>query len=142
MRTASLNAVPIFEASSTMEEDHSQLINGKDRKLMGTFSSTDLRECPISQMQTWLQSSVLDFNEKLSTIPSHTAPDEQQQGGTSPRELITCLAESSLAEVIDKAITQHVHRVWVVDQQGSLDGLVSLTDIIRVIRVSLLSESQ
>ncbi|KAH7857343.1 hypothetical protein Vadar_011546 [Vaccinium darrowii] len=142
MRTASLNAVPIVEASSTMEEDHSQLINGKDRKLIGTFSSTDLRECPISQMQTWLQSSVLDFTEKLSTIPSHTAPDEQQQQGTSPRELVTCHAESPLAEVIDKAITKHVHRVWVVDQRGLLDGLVSLTDIIRVIRVSLLSESQ
>lgn len=27
MRTASLNAVPIVEASSTVEEDHSQLIN-------------------------------------------------------------------------------------------------------------------
>lgn len=139
MRTASLNAVPIVEASSTMEEDHSQLINGKDRKLIGTFSSTDLRECPISQMQTWLQTSVLDFTEKLSTIPSHTAPDEQQ--GTSPRELVTCHAESPLAEVIDKAITQHVHRVWVVDQRGLLDGLVSLTDIIRVTRVSLLSAS-
>lgn len=114
-------------------------LQGKGRKLIGTFSSTDLRECPISQMQTWLQSSVPDFTENLSTMPSHTASEQQQ--GTSQRELVTCHAESTLAEVIDKAITKHVHRVWVVDQRGSLDGLVSLTDMIRVIRVSLLSAS-
>ncbi|KAI8529446.1 hypothetical protein RHMOL_Rhmol12G0225400 [Rhododendron molle] len=139
MRTASLNAVPIVEASNTVEEDHSQFINGKGRKLIGTFSSTDFRECPISQMQTWLQSSVPDFTDKLSTIPSHRASEKQQ--GTSSRELVTCHAESTLAEVIDKAVTKHVHRVWVMDQRCSLDGLVSLTDMIRVIRVSLLSES-
>ncbi|GFZ11848.1 cystathionine beta-synthase (CBS) family protein [Actinidia rufa] len=134
MKTASLNAVPIIEASSAIEEDHSQLINGKDRKLVGTFSSTDLRECPISQMQTWLHASVLDFIELLSTSSSHTAADPR----SSPRELVTCHAESSLGEVIDKAVTKHVHRVWVVDRMGLLDGLVSLTDMTRMIRVSLL----
>ncbi len=55
---------------------------------------------------------------------------------------MTCLVESSLAEVIDKAVTNHVHRVWVVDQQGLLVGLVSLTDMIRVLRLSLISDSQ
>ncbi|PSR96027.1 SNF1-related protein kinase regulatory subunit gamma-like [Actinidia chinensis var. chinensis] len=134
MKTASLNAVPIIEASSAIEEDHSQLINGKDRKLVGTFSSTDLRECPISQMKTWLHASVLDFTELLPTSSSHTAADL----GRSPRELVTCHAESSLGEVIDKAVTKHVHRVWVVDRTGLLDGLVSLTDMTRMIRVSLL----
>ncbi|KAF5932320.1 hypothetical protein HYC85_028491 [Camellia sinensis] len=137
MRTAALNAVPIVEASSGLREDHSQLINGKGRKLIGTFSSTDLRGCPISEMQSWLQESVLDFTETLSASPSHTASTQV----TSPRELVACRGESNLAEVIDKAVTKQVHRVWVVDQQGLLDGLVSPTDMISVTRASLLSES-
>lgn len=52
---------------------------------------------------------------------------------------MSCEAEASLGEVIDKVVTKHVHRVWVVDSQDSLVGLVSLTDIIRVLRASLLS---
>ncbi|KAK9281846.1 hypothetical protein L1049_004752 [Liquidambar formosana] len=135
MRAASLNAVPIVEASDALQEDHKQLTNGKGRKLIGTFSATDLRGCPIAQLQSWLPLSVLDFTQKGST--RHAAASEL---GISPRELVTCNAESSLAQAIDKAVTTHVHRVWVVDQQGLLIGLVSLTDMIRVIRVSLLSD--
>ncbi|KAK9281638.1 hypothetical protein L1049_004541 [Liquidambar formosana] len=135
MRAASLNAVPIVEASDALQEDHKQLTNGKGRKLIGTFSATDLRGCPIAQLQSWLPLSVLDFTQKGST--RHAAASEM---GISPRELVTCNAESSLAQAIDKAVTKHVHRVWVVDRQGLLTGLVSLTDMIRVIRVSLLSD--
>lgn len=106
-------------------------MQGKGRKLIGTFSATDLRGCPIAQLQSWLPLSVLDFTQKGSAA---------SELGISPRELVTCNAESSLAQAMDKAVTKHVHRVWVVDQQGLLTGLVSLTDMIRVIRVSLLSD--
>ncbi|KAL6573575.1 hypothetical protein OROHE_002034 [Orobanche hederae] len=46
-------------------------------------------------------------------------------------------AESKVAWVVDKVVVNHVHRVWVVDCDGLLQGLVSLTDIIRVIKSSL-----
>lgn len=95
--------------------------------LIGTFSVTDLRGCPIPQLRTWLPLSVLEFTEKASA---------------TRRELVTCYAESPLHEVVEKAVTKHVHRIWVVDQAGLLVGLVSLTDIIRVIRASLVSESE
>lgn len=55
---------------------------------------------------------------------------------------MTCYAESPLHEVVEKAVTKHVRRVWVVDDAGLLVGLVSLTDIIRVIRASFVSESE
>lgn len=60
---------------------------------------------------------------------------------TPARGLVSCEAGASLVEVIDKVAAKHVHRVWVVDSQGSLVGLVSLTDIIRVLRASLLSDN-
>ncbi|XP_010241549.1 PREDICTED: SNF1-related protein kinase regulatory subunit gamma-like PV42a [Nelumbo nucifera] len=136
MRTASLNAVPIIEASEAVEEDHTQLIYGKGRKLIGTFSATDLRGCPIASLQSCLSVGVLEFIEKASTAPNGVADDLSH----SARELVSCYPDTSLAEVIDKAVVAHVHRVWVVDQQGLLVGLVSLTDMLRVIRSSLLSE--
>ncbi|CAI9280785.1 unnamed protein product [Lactuca saligna] len=131
MRAGSLNAVPIVESSNPATEDHSQLVNGKGRKLIGTFSATDLRGCPVSHLQSWLTASVMEYTRSLLSVSANMA-------GSSPRELVTCYAESALAEVVDKVVVNHVHRVWVVDSDGRLEGLVSLTDIIRVIRTSLL----
>ncbi|XP_042496748.1 SNF1-related protein kinase regulatory subunit gamma-like PV42a [Macadamia integrifolia] len=132
MATASLQAVPIVEASEDPQEDRRQLIDGKGRKLIGTFSATDLRECPVSLLQSWLPLDVMEFTEKLST--ARVGPS-----GHSSRELVTCYSETSLGKVNEMAVNGHVHRVWVVDEQGSLIGIVSLTDILRMIRVSLAS---
>lgn len=145
MRSASLNAVPILEAGSDHHEGHTQLINGKGRKLVGTFSATDLRECPTAQMHSWLSASVLDFTEILGSISSASSGGGDSTIRPCTRELVTCRAETPLSEVIDKAVSRHVHRIWVVDQDEAqgyrLDGLVSLTDIIKVIRAELLAQT-
>ncbi|XP_073274743.1 SNF1-related protein kinase regulatory subunit gamma-like PV42a [Primulina huaijiensis] len=136
MNMASLNAVPIVEATEDIEEDPSQLINGKDRKLVGTFSSSDLRVCPLSQLESCLHLNIVDFIEKLSETPLHKACNMKN----STKELITCQPESPLQEVLDKVINNRVHRVWVVDEHGMLAGIISLTDIIHAIRDWMLSE--
>lgn len=114
-------------------------MQGRCRKLIGTFSATDLRGCYLATLKSWLGISALAFTEEIATSPLFTASDTQNTG-TSKRELVTCHAESPLSEVIDKAVTNHVHRVWVVDQEGLLMGVVSLTDVIRVMRQSMLSQ--
>ncbi|XP_052183446.1 SNF1-related protein kinase regulatory subunit gamma-like PV42a [Diospyros lotus] len=134
MKETSLYAVPIVEASDDSVEDHSQLINGKGRKLMGTFSATDLRGCPMGQLGAWLHGNVLEFTEMLN------GSSETGEGAT-PREMVTCRGESAVEEVVEKALSKHVHRVWVVEEGGWLDGVVSLTDVIRACRIHLLSES-
>ncbi|PWA42825.1 cystathionine beta-synthase (CBS) protein [Artemisia annua] len=131
MRAGSLNAIPIIESINPVTEDHSQLVNGKGRKVIGTFSATDLRGCPVSYLQSWLPQSVMEYTTSLLSVAANMA-------GSTPRELVTCYATSRLGEVVDKVVANHVHRVWVVDHEGLLEGLVSLTDIIRVIRSSLL----
>ncbi|CAI9113976.1 OLC1v1037436C2 [Oldenlandia corymbosa var. corymbosa] len=136
MRTASLTAVPIVQSSSSIQEDHAQLVNGKQRKLVGTFSATDLRGCPVSQLQGCLKLGVVEFLEKLAETPLHQAACLR----SSVRDPVACREESLLGEAVDKAITYGVHRVWVVDGQGLLDGLISLTDMIRVMRAWLLNE--
>ncbi|KAL8256806.1 hypothetical protein R6Q59_028847 [Mikania micrantha] len=131
MRAGSLIAVPIVESTNPDTEDHSQLVNGKGRKVIGTFSATDLRGCPVSQLQSFLPETVLEYSRSLLSVSAHMA-------GSSPRELVTCYGESRLGEVVSNLVANHVHRVWVVNDNGLLEGLVSLTDIIRVIRSSLL----
>ncbi|PIN22039.1 5'-AMP-activated protein kinase, gamma subunit [Handroanthus impetiginosus] len=138
MNQASLNAVPIVESSQEMEKSHGQLLNGKDKKLVGTFSATDLRGCPISLLRSCLQQNVVDFINRLSEIPLHEASGLRN----STEELITCRPESLLGEVVEKVVNNHVHRVWIVDESGLLAGLISLTDIIRApTRVWMLSEA-
>ncbi|KAK4836855.1 hypothetical protein QYF36_000742 [Acer negundo] len=132
MKAALLNAVPIVKTSHSLEEDPKQLINGKSRQLVGTFSATDLRGCHFASLQTWLPLTALEFTETAAAAASNTIQS---------RELITCHVDSPLSEVINKALTKHVHRVWVVNQ-GLLAGVVSLTDMTRVLRVSLLLDPQ
>ncbi|KAF3450893.1 hypothetical protein FNV43_RR06982 [Rhamnella rubrinervis] len=138
MRTAMLNAVPIVKSSDSSQEHSDQLVNGRGRKLIGTFSATDLRGCHLATLQSWLPVSALDFTETISCSPVNAASNIA--AGTPARVLVCCEAEASLGEVIDKVVTKHVHRVWVVDSQYSLVGLVSLSDVIRVSRASLLSQ--
>ncbi|ERN17961.1 SNF1-related protein kinase regulatory subunit gamma-like PV42a [Amborella trichopoda] len=128
MRSSSLSAVPVIEDPV---EDH-KVIMGKGKKLVETFSATDLRGCPSSSLKTWLSLPVIDFMNKVS-IGTRTEPVK------TPRPLITCGMGSSLGEVMGKAVDHHVHRVWVVDDNGLLLGLVTLTDILRVIRASFSS---
>lgn len=111
------------------------ILQGRCRKLIGTFSATDLRGCHVATLKSWLGISALAFTEEVASSPLYTESDTQ----INRRELVTCFAESPLSEVIEKAVTRHVHRVWMVDHQGLLVGVVSLTDVIRVIRHSLLS---
>ncbi|ONK60234.1 uncharacterized protein A4U43_C08F15830 [Asparagus officinalis] len=98
---------------------------GKGKRLVDTFSATDLRGCSVAELQTWLPKNVLQFKQKVSSP-------------VTPRKLVTCYHETSLGEVIDEAVQARVHRVWVVDQQGMLKGIVSLTDMLRVIREAVL----
>lgn len=163
MRSASLVALPIVQSSNSIQEDHTQLVNvrapctlhpapfffnlsifkiiilliqGRERKLVATFSSTDLRCCPIAELESCLNMGVVEFLEKLATTPLHEASGLR----SSVREPITCHGESLVGEVLDKAITYSVHRVWVINGSGLLHGLVSLTDLIRIIRLWMLTE--
>ncbi|PKI48490.1 hypothetical protein CRG98_031112 [Punica granatum] len=143
MKAALLNAVPIV-ASGVLEEDHSQLIDGNGRKLIGTFSATDIRRCHLSALRQWLSASALEFTEMVSASPTKmvsASPIHRGWPGSGDpqREQVTCRESTPLREVMDKAVDKHVHRLWIVNSDGLLVGLVSLTDLVRMLRASLLS---
>ncbi|KAF8103362.1 hypothetical protein N665_0188s0299 [Sinapis alba] len=129
MSMAMLNAVPIVEASRDEEEDYTQLVDGKNRRVVGTFSASDLKGCHLATLRSWLPLNALEFAEKIPRTPLFAS--------TPGRELVTCHVTSTLAQVIRMATTKRVHRVWVVDKNDGLQGLVSLTDIIAAVRAAI-----
>ncbi|KAJ4816448.1 SNF1-related protein kinase regulatory subunit gamma-like PV42a [Rhynchospora pubera] len=139
MRAASLTAVPVVDADGV-----ELLQDGRGKRVVETFSASDLRDCPMAQLQSWLGLTVTEFKEKVGALKATLTPE----GGTaisdvqqSPK-LITSFPENSLKEVIEMVVVNHVHRVWVVDRQSLLLGLVSLTDILRAVRESALKMDQ
>ncbi|CAO2037236.1 unnamed protein product [Urochloa humidicola] len=168
MRAASLTAVPVVDAA---EADTDTLQDGVGKKAIETFSATDLRDCPVARLQPWLGISVTEFKRKVAeyrasnkpVVPGADATDtgvpvaddadtpvalaaiaaeEEQHNEQQQKTLVTCSLESTLGEVIEAAASRHVHRLWVVDEEGLLRGVVSLTDVLRAVREAALGEDR
>ncbi|OEL22536.1 SNF1-related protein kinase regulatory subunit gamma-like PV42a [Dichanthelium oligosanthes] len=163
MRAASLAAVPVVDATVDTTE---ALQDGVGKKAVETFSATDLRDCPVARLQPWLGISVTEFKRKVTeyrasnrpVVPGADATDtgvpvddadtpaaaaiatDEEQNEQQP--LVTCSPESTLGEAIEAAATRHVHRLWAVDDEGLLRGVVSLTDVIRAVREAALGEDR
>lgn len=103
---------------------------------MGTFSASDLLGCTSEMLREWSTLPVMDFFLRVSMAQKfgmgaavQAKPSECEKYS---KPLVTCHMETPLAEVMSRALTKHVHRIWVVDSQGLLTGVVSYSDMIRV----------
>ncbi|KAL6629860.1 hypothetical protein ACP70R_029625 [Stipagrostis hirtigluma subsp. patula] len=168
MRAASLTAVPVVDDAAAAAGAET-LQDGKGKKAIETFSATDLRDCPVARLQPWLGISVTEFKRKVAEYRANSTPavpgadatatgtpavdyaatpaaavaagdDEKHQ--EEEQLLVTCSPESTLGEAIEAAAARHVHRLWVVDEEGLLVGMVSLTDILRSVREAALGEDR
>lgn len=140
MRNVSLAAVAIVENSPDIIPDDPMLVIGRGRKLLGKFSASDLRGCTAEVLQAWSSLSIMDFFGKASVAQQFGvgAAAYHKEGSFDSREMVsppvTCYLTSSLQEVMSTALENHVHQVWVVDNQGLLLGVVTFSDIMKVVR--------
>lgn len=86
-------------------------------KLIGTFSSSDVKKL-ISQEHPPFNMKVKEFLEKFSPISLN---------------VVSVKSDDSFASTV-KLLTHSIHRVWVVDAHMKPKGVVSMTDIFRVIK--------
>ncbi|KAG7036515.1 SNF1-related protein kinase regulatory subunit gamma-like PV42a, partial [Cucurbita argyrosperma subsp. argyrosperma] len=107
-----------------------------NENVMAITDKTKVIEAIKCMKSSFLNATALEFTE---TIGKSVLLEGTTAGG---RELVTCGEESSMKEVMEKVVSKHVHRIWVTDEHGLLLGLISLSDMIRAIRVSLLSQIQ
>ncbi len=108
---------------------------------MGKFSASDLRGCTAEVLQAWSSLSIMDFFGKASVAQQFgvgAAAAYHKEGSFDSREMVsppvTCYLTSSLQEVMSTALQNHVHHVWVVDNQGLLLGVVTFSDIMKAVR--------
>ncbi len=90
----------------------------RNGRMCGNFSASDLRGLTQEQFPGFLR-TVQDFLELHS--PKSLAP-------------VVVHAEASLSTVVHQLSGHHLHRVWVVDGDYKPIGVVSLTDIMRLLR--------
>ncbi|KAK3156049.1 hypothetical protein QOZ80_2AG0102130 [Eleusine coracana subsp. coracana] len=165
MRAAALTAVPVVLEDSTVDDEPLQ--DGKGKKAIETFSATDLRDCPVARLQPWLGISVMEFKKKVAEYRASNRPavsgadatftgivptaeasalgeaiEAADQAKEQQSMLVTCSPDSTLGEAVEAAAERHVHRLWVIDEAGMLAGVVSLTDLLRVVREAALGEDR
>jgi len=94
-------------------------------KLVGTLSASDVRGIKLDQLESVLD-PVVTYLSKIS-------------GGQS-RPLVTVTPNDGLKQVMEKIILGKVHRVWVVDANNKPIGVVTCTDVIKVVFDALVKE--
>lgn len=87
-------------------------------KLSGNFSASDMRGMFVEHFPSFLQ-------------PVHEFLDAHSPGSNSPQVV---MKDATLLDTVKMLRDNKLHRVWVVDADYKPAGVVSLTDIMRLIR--------
>jgi CBS-domain-containing membrane protein len=91
-------------------------------RLLGTFSLSDIRGMDVDLIKRIPQLSVLTYFE-LTKREVHMVAN--------------CTLMTAFGDVLDLFSKHRYHRLWIVDKEGRVAGVVSLTDVIRIVYDSL-----
>ena len=110
-----------------------------ERELSGLVDKMDsddaadiLSDLPVETARNILEQIPADISEEVRELLAYA---EDSAGGIMALEYVAVTLKSSVNQTI-KAIRrakkriEHIHNVWVVDEQGVLAGSVSLTDLV------------
>lgn len=125
-------------------------------KVVGTLSASNLRGVTTEVLKGLPYLTVIDFLSRASmarrfgfgavhkdgsrrnsaaatlrTSDDGAGPSADVAGPKSP---VTCLAETKLGDVIKQALKSRTRQVWVTDSGGLLSGVITFSDVIRVLR--------
>ena len=98
------------------ENVHALPVLNEKGEIVATLSSSDLKELTPQKLQTVLFQP-LEFLQAI-------------HGGVKPAKPITCYQTDILQDVMLKALTAKVHRVWIVDSAEKPLGVLSYSDMI------------
>jgi len=101
----------------------------EDDKLIGCISASDLQGF-IDEDYHHLASPVLEFQRK-----------SREKKGSSIASLVFVKIEHTVGDVIQRLLQDKVHRIFVMNDQMSVLGVLSLTDIFRMLYTYLQSKN-
>jgi len=111
------SALDGFRKMDILQDTNALALVDQEQKLVGNLSASDLRGITTETMSQ-LQAPIIDFLKSTCT--------------NRPIKPVTCTSKTPLRDVIQLAVDNKIHRVWVVDSVNTPVGVVTLSDIIRV----------
>ena len=84
---------------------------------------------PVVDENQRIQGIVTDRDIVLFTVLQHKNPETTKLGEFMTKDVITCLDEEDLNDLITRMREYQIRRIPIVDQENKLIGMVSLGDI-------------
>lgn len=108
------------------------IVNENDQ-VIATFSNSDLRGMTWETLQERVKLPLLDFlrRQQHGTHDPNATPNKNHK--LNPP--VTCTESTRLGDALAEIVHHRVHRVWVVDKDGVLKDVLSLTDIIAAMHI-------
>jgi CBS domain-containing protein len=122
---------PVMEAFQLMRDTGVggvPVVANASMKLMGNISARDLQFL-LSTPEIFKSYSLLTAGNFLEAVRTYL----QSQGilhGPLPNDPVSCTDKSTLLEIITKLDEAKIHRIYVLNPEGDLKGVVTLRDII------------
>jgi magnesium transporter len=115
-----------------LEDVSEKELSGLVDKMDSDDAADILSDLPVETARNILEQIPADISEEVRELLAYA---EDSAGGIMALEYVAVTLKSSVNQTI-KAIRrakkriEHIHNVWVVDEQGVLAGSVSLTDLV------------
>lgn len=113
MRQKGVGGVPVVESGG--------------RKAIGNISIRDIQFLLIAP-EIYKDYRSITAKNFLTSVQSYLEKQEKHSPYLS--SMVTCRRDNSLKEVIMKLDSMKIHRIYVVDDKGNLEGVLTLRDII------------
>ncbi|KAL5717534.1 SNF1-related protein kinase regulatory subunit gamma-1 [Ranunculus cassubicifolius] len=113
MRKKGIGGIPVVEASG--------------KKAIGNISIRDVQFLLTAPDIYKIDKSI---TAKYFLTAVRTYLEEHQQVSPMLLGTVTCTKENTIKEVIQKLDSEQIHRIYVVDEDGNLEGVITLRDII------------
>ncbi|KAJ1423602.1 CBS domain [Sesbania bispinosa] len=116
----------ILEAFKQMRDNQIgglPVVEGPTKKIVGNLSIRDIRHLLLRPelFTNFRKLTVMDFMKIITSVP-------QDEGKVT--QPITCKPNSRLQSVIHTLASQSIHRIYVVDGQDEVVGVITLRDVI------------
>ncbi|KAI9230056.1 MAG: hypothetical protein DHS80DRAFT_12951 [Piptocephalis tieghemiana] len=118
----------VLEALTTMSSNrvYSLAVVDKEGKLAGNFSLSDVKHLMRTDRRRLLNTTLKDFISKIKL-------EQGIEAGQDTVLVFQVHAQHTLRLVMAKIVATKAHRMWITDESGQVVGVVTLTDILRVI---------
>ncbi|RKP14599.1 hypothetical protein BJ684DRAFT_19009 [Piptocephalis cylindrospora] len=118
----------VLEALTTMSSNdvYSLAVVDKEGRLAGNFSLSDVKHLMKTDRRRLLNTTLRDFISRVKL-------EQGIEAGQDTVLVFQVHAKHTLRLVMAKIVATKAHRMWVTDESGQVIGVVTLTDILRVI---------